>query len=91
MTLEAAVDERVVVTDLAVAVVDQLTQRLGQNDVDVAQVELVEPPWPVSVEDVIKLEDHPFSAQHLTLLRPAPPTPPADRPRRSSPAVSRSI
>ena len=68
MTLQSAVDERVAVADLAVVQVDQLTQRLDPLHVDVAQVKIVEPPWPVSVEDVIEFGDHPFFAQRLVDL-----------------------
>ena len=78
MALEAAVDAGVALADLAVVELDQVAQRLDPVDVDVAQLQLVEPALPARPPDRLRAPGSPL------------PCPAPDAPGTSSPARSRA-
>jgi len=72
MPLQPAVDAGVALTDLPVIQLDQVAQRLDPIDVNVAQLQFVQPPLAATTPDRVDLGDHPFLAEGLMdlLLQP---------------------
>ena len=68
VTLEAHVDARVGLHDLALVEFDQLAQRLDPIRVGVGELQLVEPALPAGPPDPLRLGDHSFLAEHLMHL-----------------------